>query len=186
MARFGRFGGWFLVLLWAVSAGAQEKPQIGLKVGETVPMIPAIAVNGPYAGKKTCYTCSYRGAATVYVFVNDEGAVPRVVQLDRLLQKRAEQGLKGVFIALVGPEYKGRLRVFVQTRQVKTPVAYLEKGAEDAALKAWKLPRFQGLALVVAAHKKVVATFVNPGKKDLPRLEEAVRKALQEAKKKSK
>lgn len=164
----------FLVWGMVLALEAQEKPSIGLRPGDPTPPLHATAVNGPYQGKRVCYTTVYQGAPTMYLFVSDEKVAPLVAQLDKVLQKHPS--VRGIIVAVAGPDYAPRLHLFVKLHQLKTPLAYLEKGSQDPDLKPWKLPSVRGLAVIVAAQKKVVETFLNPGEKDLPRIEKAIAK----------
>jgi len=147
-------------------------------------MLPAIAVNGPYKGRKTCYTRAYKGAPTVYLFVRDatEQAAELVIRLDKLVQQHGKQGLKAVVVLLAGAETKPLVSTWAQQKGIQVPIAYPEKGRTDPALKPWNINPQAATTLVIARGGKVTFNLVNVRREDEAKVAQAVQRVLAKAK----
>lgn len=166
--------------------GADGKPsdpgKAGLRgpaVGSKLPSLKAIAVNGPYRGKKQCYVTAYGSAPVLIAFLNPDHrseATALAGQLDALAKQFASRGLKGVLAPVVGPEARLPLSGYVRMKQIKLPVVYFEQGKKDPQLAAWKLPREAHNGVILARNRKVQAVFFNLKANQLEPLKKALQK----------
>jgi hypothetical protein len=175
-----------LILGTLFLAGVQAKPGDpgkaslrGPAVGSKLPSLRAIAVNGPYRGKKQCYVAAYGQAPLLIAFLNPDYRAEVTAlagKLDALAKQFAPQGLKGVLVPVVGPEARVPLAGYVRIRRISLPVVYLEKGKKDPQLVAWKLPREAHNGVILARNGRVQAVFFNLQADHLEPLKKALQK----------
>jgi hypothetical protein len=146
-----------LVALMA-SAQAQETKFSGPQKGEPLPGFKVQDVTGPFAGQQVDYIEKLAGAPTVVVFVHHVTRQGHrlVTAVDRIVQERADLGLKGLIVFL-DDDATARERLIPHYQRplgVQSPMAISVDGAEGPG--TYGLNKEMELTILLAKENKVV------------------------------
>ncbi len=116
-------------------------------------------------------------APVVMAFIKDDSeASTRLVEhIDRLVKEHQDQGLRGFVVFVAGPEKKEKLEALAAQRSLTVPLTVLPKGAEDSALKKYKVDLNAANTVIVYRKKKAVYVGTNLGPEAFAAIAEAAK-----------
>ncbi len=152
----------------------------GRAVGDVTPSFRVLDVTGKYKGEKTCYVCEYGNAPTIIAFFQDtsDQTADLIVKLNRLVEQKSPNDLKGVAVLLEGPASKPWLEKLAADKAIKIPLVVLQNGPQDLGVRLYHINPAVKNTILVNDQRQVFANFTNVNDGNFQKVADASTKML--------